>query len=562
MAKKQIAPKNKKVQEITASKTDSGSGIMEWAPVILAVVVFLIGLTNQMTGVDDHAATVENPAVASFSLEALFTNFNLGMYAPLTWLFYAIANGLGGEQPVIYHFFSLVAHAASAWLVGRLIMRLTDNQFIAMAVAILFAIHPIQVESVAWIAGFSTPLFSMFSLMACHAYLDYMHEGKGWPAYIWAIGAFLLACLSKSAAVTLPLMLMVMDQWKKPDIDRMRRYLGYVPFFLIALGFGLLTIYSRQSSNMAVGATDNGFTLVERFFLVTYTPVFYWVKMLVPLKLNIYYSFDKTAGALPFYYYLAPLIIAGAVYAGWRFRKTAPYIYIGLAFFFANIIVTLPFAAMSTFELRADHYNYLACIGIFYILVNAWLALTANGNRGWLKTAGYGWIVACGLLCLVQVRIWKDTVSVISNAIDNGYYQQGMMYFARGVEFGDLGKSQDAIKDFTSALAINPEMRDAYKFRGSLYAQAGQIDLAMADLEKYLQMDPSDVVTWNNMGMIYMRQNRLPEALNAFTKTIELKPDAAISYQNRAKIYEMMGDQAKSAADLQQAKEVAAARKQ
>jgi tetratricopeptide (TPR) repeat protein len=559
MAKKQNKPTPAKAKSIAGDSSVSGdsSGIMKWAPVILAVLVFLVGLTNQMTGVDDHAATVENPAIKNFSLEALFSNFNLGMYAPVTWMGYAIAHGLGGEQPMIYHFLSLLAHAVSTWLAVRLILRLTGDQFVAMAVGILFAVHPIQVESVAWIAGFSTPLFSMFSLMACHAYLDYVHEGKGYSAYLWAIGAFLLACLSKSAAVTLPLTLMVLDQWKKPQLDKKRLLLGYVPFFLISLGFGLLTIYSRETSNMAVGATNNGFTALERFFLVCYTPVFYWFKLLVPIKLNIYYSFDKAGGALPFYYFLMPLVIAAASYLGWRFRKTAPYIYIGLAFFFANIIVTLPFAAMSTFELRADHYNYIACIGIFYILVNGWLALTANGKLAWLKTAGYAWLVACIVLCLMQVRVWKDTVTVISNSINNGYYQKGMMYFARGVEYGDLGKPQDAIKDFTSALAIDPEMRDAYKFRGSLYAQAGQIDLAVADLERYLKYDPSDVVTWNNMAMIYMRQNRLPQALVAFNKTIELKPDAAISYQNRAKIYEMMGDQTRAAADLQKAKEVA-----
>jgi tetratricopeptide (TPR) repeat protein len=195
-------------------------------------------------------------------------------------------------------------------------------------------------------------------------------------------------------------------------------------------------------------------------------------------------------------------------------------------------------------------------------LVCGWQALVANPKLGWLKNVGYIWMVACVILCLMQVRVWKDTVTVISNAINNGYYQKGMMYFARGVEYGDLGKPQDAIRDFTSALALDPDMRDAYKFRGSLYAQAGQIDLAVADLEKYLKYDPSDVVTWNNMAMIYMRQNKLPQAMEAFNKTIELKPDAAISYQNRAKIYEMMGDPARSAADLQKAKEVAAGKRQ
>ena len=111
-------------------------------------------------------------------------------------------------------------------------------------------------------------------------------------------------------------------------------------------------------------------------------------------------------------------------------------------------------------------------------------------------------------------------------------------------------------------MELNPEIRDAYKFRGSIYAQSGQVDLALKDLEKYLSYDSTDVVTWNNVAMIYMRQGKLPKAIEAFTTTIGLKPDAAISYQNRAKVYEMMGNTALAQADLKQANEILAQKRQ
>lgn len=558
MAKKQntaTPPKN-----TGTSAAGEESQLVLWLPVIIAVIVFGIGLTNLMTGIDDHAATTENPAVKDFSLQGLFTNFNLGMYAPLTWLGYAIGYAFGGpkgENPVVYHLLSLLVHAYSTWLVVRLLMRMNGQRTVAVAVGILFAAHPIQVESVAWIAGFSTPLYAMFSLLACHAWLDYAHEEKGANYYLWALGAFLLACLSKSAAVTLPLMLLVLDLWKRPRLSQKQLIIGYIPLFLISIFFGLLTIYSRMEAQLVVGQSDIHYTLVERLMLVTYTPVFYWIKMLLPLKLNIYYSFDKVNGGLPVYYYIAPVILAVTGWLAWRYRHTAPYIYIGILFFFANILVTLPFAPMGQFELRADHYNYLACIGIFYLLVQGALHLAQQARFSWLTTAGALWITACIVLGMMQVRIWKDMITVVSNAIDNGYYQRGMMHFARGVENGDLKRPQEAIKDFTKALELKPDLKDAYKFRGSLYAQANQIDLAVKDLETYLSYDSTDVVTWNNMAMIYMRQNQLGKSLNAFTRTIELKPDAAISYQNRARIYQMMGNVEKANQDIQKAKELA-----
>jgi tetratricopeptide (TPR) repeat protein len=532
-----------------------------WIATGLAFFVFAFCLRNAMTGIDDHVSTVQNPAVAEFSWEKLSSGFNLGMYAPLTWLCYALAYAIGGENPFWFHLLSLIVHVANTALVYRLLQKLELRPGIVLPVAILFAIHPIQVESVAWIAGFSTPLYSMFCLLSFLFYLDYAADRPGrYRFYALALAMFVLGCLAKSAAVTVPLTLVVLDWWRRPqNLGRVQQWAAYAPFFLIALGFGLLTIHSRQSSGMAVGATDNGFSLLERAMLVCYTPIFYWAKMLLPAKLNIYYSFEKGPDGLPWYYYAAPLLLAATGYAAWRYRRQAPYIWQGLLFFFSCVVVTLPFASLSTFELRADHYNYLPCIGFFYLLVCAWGHFrSAYPQLGFLRPLGSGWILLMGILCLLQIRVWKDGITVLSNAIDNGYYQKGMMYFARGVAYGDAGRPMDGLPDFSRALEIDPDMRDAYRFRGSINAQAGRLDEALADLRKYVSYDAEHAVTWYNLGQIYLRKNQLPEALDAFTKTIALKPEAPSGYANRAKVYELMGDRERMLADQQKAQALGA----
>jgi tetratricopeptide (TPR) repeat protein len=565
MAKKYQVPV-KKSSAAALPEPSSGTTLLEWLPVLVAFLVFSLALGNEMTGVDDHASTVENPAVKDFSLKTLFTNFNLGMYAPLTWLAYAIAYGLGEDNAVLYHLLSLIVHTINTRLVFLMLKKLGLSPGLMLSVSLLFAIHPIQVESVAWIAGFSTPFFSLFTLLAFNYYLKYTQlEENRTRSYVLALLFFVLACLAKSAAVTVPLTMVVLDWWRKPShLPRLKQWLGYVPFFLGALGFGLLTIYTREVSGTLVGATGNGYTALERVLLVSYAPLFYLSKILVPLKLSIYYSFDKINGLLPWQYYAAPFSVVALSLVAWRTRKTAPYVYKGLLFYLSNVVITLPFATLGTFELCADHYNYIAAVGIFYLLVESWHALQNRfpSQSGAVRTIGYVWMIAVLVLCVRQVRIWKDTITVISNAIDNGYYHQGMMFMGRGIEFGDNGKMQDAMKDFTKALELNPDLRDAYKFRGSIYAQSGQIDLALTDLEKYLTYDSTDVVTWNNVAMIYMRQGKLPKAIEAFTTTIQLKPDAAISYQNRAKVYEMMGNTPMAQADLKQANEIIAQKRQ
>ena len=285
---------------------------------------------------------------------------------------------------------------------------------------------------------------------------------------------------------------------------------------------------------------------------------------MLPFKLNVYYSFDRVNGALPIIYYLAPFGILLLGVLAWVWRKSAPYFWIGLAFFASNIVIVLPFASLGTFELCADHYNYLASIGIFYLLAEGAAALKQrlSGQSALITGVAGIWIALVAISCVRQVRIWKDTLTVITNAIDNGYSHRGMMFLGRGTEMADKGRFPDAINDFSKAIEQDPTMREAYRSRGSLYAQAGQIDLALKDMEIYLKYDSVDVVTWNNLAQIYYRQGKLPKALQAFNKTIELKPDAAMSYQSRAKVYEMLGDTARMRADLDQARAIAQSKKQ
>ncbi|MBK8192283.1 MAG: glycosyltransferase family 39 protein [Lewinellaceae bacterium] len=362
MARKKYATKQQ--QQPKRTPKSGASEASDWRPWVLMAAAFLLfstGLSNGLLGIDDHSATVDNLAVKNFDL----TIFNLGMYAPLTWLAYAIAYHLGGDHPFFYHLLSLLVHVANVWLLYRLLQRLDLSRTIAFAVTLLFAIHPIQVESVAWIAGFSTPFFTLFCLLSTTFYLQHTAtEAGSQKHYLSALGLFVAACLAKSTAVMLPLLLLVLDfYWKKPTLERRKQWLGYAPFFLLALGFGLLTFYTRAAAGVDVGATTNDFSVLERALVVCYTPLLYWSKLLLPLHLSIYYSFNKVNGALPIIYYLAPLILGGLVWAAWRYRQQAPYLWQGLLFYTANIFFTLPFYAVGTFELCADHYNYLAVVG-------------------------------------------------------------------------------------------------------------------------------------------------------------------------------------------------------
>ena len=548
MAKKLTQQSNKSSQKETTNISDSSEKWLPWALAGIAFILFSTGFSNLMVGVDDHSATVDNPAVRDF---LIFSGFNLGMYAPMTWIGYEIAYILGKDSPNWYHILSGLVHAFNVVLVFRLFRRLDNTLTVAALVALLFAVHPLQVESVSWIAGFSTPLFSMFYLLACQWYLDYSEKGDN-RSYLYALGGFVLACLSKSAAVTLPLTLVLIDWWMGRPINERQRAIRYVPFFAVALLFGLLTIYSRSVSglNMTDGTQ---LSLLERALVLCYTPVFYWSKILVPTNLNIYYSFESIRTDFIWAYWASPVVLAAAFWGAWKLRNSAKFVLFGLLFFFAQICVMLPFKAMGTFELCADHYNYLACGGIFFILIRGVQELIKKwpSATGALVGVSGLWIAAMLVMSLLQIRVWKDTVTVVTHAIDNGFHQNGRLYEARATAYANEKRDlKSAIKDYSEAIKINPTLADSYKYRGNIYGVQKMYENSINDLSKYLEIFPNAAPERYNRGLSYANLEKNQEAIADFTLALEADPSFVRAYRARGNCYLKIGETEKGKADI------------
>lgn len=548
MAKNLAKKPKKSTEQAVSGISDSSEKWLPWALAALAFILFSTGFGNHMVGVDDHTATVDNPAVKHF---LIFNGFNLGMYAPVTWIGYEIAYILGKESPNWFHILSALVHAFNVVLVFRLFRRLDCTLTVAALVALFFAIHPLQVESVAWIAGFSTPLFSMFYLLSCLWYLNYAESGS-MRYYTYALIGFVLACLSKSAAVTLPLTLVLMDWWLKRPLNDRKRLLLYAPYFLLALGFGALTVYSRSVSGMDM-SDGTKLNLLERLLVLCYTPVFYWSKLLIPVKLNIYYSFDSIRTDFIWAYWAAVAILALVFWAAWKLRSRARFIWFGLLFFFAQICVMLPFKPMGTFELCADHYNYLASIGVFFILINGAqeLAKKRPGLFGtFIWTAGI-WTAALLVLSILQIQVWKDTVTLVNNAINNGFHQNGRLYEARGTSYASEKRDVSAaIKDYNQALKINASLWDTYKFRGNIFGMQKQYERSVADLSVYLEHYPQAVPEIYNRGLSLANLERNYDAIADFNRAIELDPSFVRAYRARGNCYLKVGEIEKGNADL------------
>lgn len=545
MAKK--STQQSKKTEAPKGISDSPEKWLPWALAVVAFILYSIGFSNQMVGMDDHSATVDNPAVKQFML---FNGFNLGMYAPLTWIGYEIAYTLGKESPYPYHLLSALVHAFNVVLVFRLFTRLNMQTALAAVIALLFAIHPLQVEAVAWIAGFSTPLFSMFSLLAMNYYLKHT-QSEGYGKYYWlALEMFLLACLAKSAAVTLPLTLLVLDMWTKRGWSR-QVLLEKAPFFLLSLGFGILTLYSRQHAGQLDQPAD--FSVLDRGLMACHTVLFYWRKLIFPTGLSIWYPFEKTNGQWSWDYYAAPFILLALLFAAWRSRKLMPLLWIGMLFYLSNIVLALPWSTFGTFELRSDRYNYLAGLGIFAILASL-PDFLKDKRPSW---SGSAWIAIMALAFIylvtsaLRIRDWKDTTTLIDKAISTTGDNFGKAYLWRGMAYGKASDAQKALKDFSMAIQKNPQLYEAYKFRGNVLGMMKSYEQSVADLNIFLEHYPNEVPELYNRGLSLANLERNQEAIADFNRAIAIDSTFERLYRARGNCYLKVGEKEKGDADLQ-----------
>ena len=520
-----------------------------WLPeMVLAaavVAVYAASVGNGFVFFDDDKAILYNSALKNPSFSKFFTGQNLGMYAPFTWLAYWAGSILSGQEPWGYHLLGLALHAFNAVLVFRFLKGLTGKSMAGFFAAVLFAVHPMQVEAVSWAAALSTVLFSTFYLLSLLAYLQWRSPSKeqagtsasGSPLWLGlSIAAFLAACLSKSAAVTLPLVLVAVDFYL--DKNRLGKFwLSKAPYFAGALLFGLYTFVTREQEGHDIAVTSAAFTAMDRFFMVCQTLLFYPVKLLLPLGYSVSYPFVKMDGAWDWTYYAAPVALLALGYLLWKKGRSHPDLLLGAALYFLPLTVMLPFRTVGSFELRSDRYVYLSCVGLFFLAAVVSEKLESRIRTGLLVALAAGF----GFLAFRQTTVWKDGVALFANCTDktpeSSLCQCNLAYNQLiSLDF------QGAVNHYSEALKYDPSTIEAYNGRGQAYFQLRQIPQALGDFDKAIQAGIVTPKLFLNRGKCLVMLSRPAEAIPDLTRSLELEPKSPEAFYFRAVAREKTGD--------------------
>ncbi|MFN8353919.1 MAG: tetratricopeptide repeat protein [Spirosomataceae bacterium] len=558
------------------------------------LVAYAPGLFNEFTW-DARPYVLDNKYIEKFpaweSWQSIFTKFELGNYQPITMLSWAIECMLVGKSPWLYHLDQTLLHIANSYLVLRLIYRLSNNFLLASITALLFALHPLHVESVVWAAERKDTLYTLFILFSYIYYVRYWQEGKNQKWYWLSILMFVLSCFSKAMAVVLPIVLLLTDYFffnRKPKNFKELFILGFekAPYFAIALGVGILSIIAQRDAGAdATSAINSQYSVLDRAFIILYNFSFYWVKMLIPYNLKAFYSYpDKPIGNE---FYLGTLLTFALAFAIFRLGKKNEGVWWGGLYFFIVILPVIQLMPIGS-AIVADRYFYLSSIGPLYVLALG-IDYLYRSREAFRRSFYVGVGAVCVLMTFMSFQrstIWKNDIVLFldvlekypTNGFINGnvgwaYLQKNdtvnvLKYFKKAnelswhtsemyIKMADIYFAQkqykEAVGNFEEALKKDPNQKNLYWTLATCYYYTDEFDKAEEFAKKALQADVKNFYAHNILGLVYTKKGMYDEALKSFATSSKYNAKFYDPYVNTGHVYDLMQQYEKGITVLEKA---------
>ena len=589
------------------------------AVVILTFLAFLPTLENNFVDWDDEANFQLNESYRGLGwtqLKWMFTAFHLGHYAPLTWITFGADYLVWGLDPLGYHLTNLLLHAANAVVFYLIALRLLQGgipgskdrplplRLSAALAALVFAVHPLRVESVAWATERRDVLSGLFYLLAVLVYLRREQDSSGGPAarrrQYWAcLLLFILALFSKSMAVTLPAVLLLLD------IYPLRRFpltvaglgssqargalLEKLPFF----AFSALASIGAFRATIAADSLTPETTLrwVDRAAVSVYGLAFYLWKSIFPIRLSNLYELPT-----PFDPLASPIVLSTAgvaaliLLSAWLWRRTPAF----LIAFAAYTVILLPVIGIfhTGRQIAADRYTYLAsmpwAVLLGAALLAGWGAVPASRPRlrvAVLTVAPLLLVLVLGALTWRQVQVWHDTETLWTNALRSapsahahqslgrelvrrGRVGEALPHLQARVELRPdgpvehyevaaalerLGRLPEATEHYAKAVRLSPANPHFRNYLGTALMKEGRFDEAVTELRRAVALEGGSAEAHKNLGAALGRQGRDAEAIEQFEEALRLSPDFAEAHEGLGLVFMRRGDFTKAIREFRSA---------
>jgi len=547
-----------------------------------AVFIFYGGsLTNGFVSLDDPYVIYHNLAIRGLSLahlKQMFSMYDPELYTPLTFLSFAFDYLRGGLDPFQYHLTNLILHTLNSLLVAWVMLRLIRNRTLALFLGLLFALHPINTEVVAWATARKEVLSTFFFLSALLGFL-YYRENNRVRFLALSVGLFTLGLLSKVTVFTLPLLLLLID-WRERRTVTKRTAMETGPFFALSILFGIIGLIPKSQ---ILAST----TMAQKILMAAKSTVFYLWKFIFPTGLSVLYPNNETVSFLS-PGFLVSLILFLVLIGGVSLTlKKTREIAFGFGFFLIAIAPTFIHfnrnASIASgpgigLQFASDHYMYLPSLGLLFLVGAGILWFIYSSKRldvQWKRTvltAGLATMIlfVFGIMSAMQSQVWATSETLFTNTLK--YYpvsatarvnlsviyrnterfedekrvlEEGLAFGPNSKLFTGLGaiavrenNIPDAEKQFTQAEQADPTNAEPHFSRGVMLAGMKKFDEALKEYETALLKDPQYAAVYNNIGSIKLQQGKTAEAEDAFRQAITINPTLVEGTYNLALLLE------------------------
>jgi Flp pilus assembly protein TadD len=554
--------------------------IFTYAVLILSTLLVFWQVRNfDFVSYDDDIYVYENQHVLNgLTYDGVIWAFTTGyasFWHPITWLSLMLDCQLFGPDPGWFHLVNVFLHLANTLLLFAVLKKMTSSLWPSAFVAAAFALHPMHVESVAWIAERKDVLSTLFWLLTLAAYVSYVKRPSIFR-YLISLVLFAIGLMAKPMLITLPFVLLLLDYWplerfaapravKTAAILDRRRILyriiiEKIPFFVFSAVFSIITFLTQQ----AVGGIVDIKTilLTDRVGNAFLSYAAYMGKMFWPQNLAAHYPFNAVGSITLGQFMLCALLLLVISIFVIRFGRTKKYLPVGW-FWFVGTLIPVIGLVQFTGSSYADRFTYIPYIGLFIMiawglseLLSKWPQRSPRCPPCQRQHVAAGRDVAAGKIALgmaaaivltamgigasAQVGYWSNSIALFSHAIEvtqNNY----RAYYNLGIAYGKLGRHQDAIEAYQQAIRIKPDLAGAHCNLGVTYGKLGRHQDAIEAFKQAIRINPDYAKVHNNLGAAYLKLGRYQDAVEACKQAIRIKPDYAEAHYSLGAAYLKLG---------------------
>ncbi len=593
---------------------------------IAAFILYLPALRNEFVNWDDGTYVYLNVHLRSLDAAFFrwaFFDFHASNWHPLAWISHAVDYALWGLNPWGHHLTNIVFHAANTALVVLLAVKmlevarersgadggarfLNDRTVLISAgvTGLLFGLHPLHVESVAWVAERKDLLCALFFLLSIMAYMDYARgqgtgdsrnavpRGSVNKQYLLVLGFFMLALMSKPMAVTLPCVMLILDWYPLNRIRSLttlgRAGLEKIPFLALSLASSVITIMAQRAGESLVSLEY--VPLSVRLPVAVRSLAAYLGKMLLPLNLTPLYPYPKNVSLSSVQYVLAVGAVIGITAACVVLAKRQKAWLSAWGYYVVTLIPVLGIVQVGV-QSMADRYTYLPSLGPFLIagVCTAWIGDRVTAR---VKSSVPAMMIGiAGALCLFvplsyltvqQTAVWNNSAGFWTYVIEQEpdhpvpYNNRGTFFYSIGrydkaiadfnqlialkaspdaynnlaMAFYAIGRIDRAIENFDRAISMDPRYYKAYNNRASAFRKTGRVDDAIADYRRAIALAPSSPQAYYNLGVLYAQDGFFDQAVEYYSRALSVDPGYADAYSNRGIVFSQKGDYVRALDDF------------